>query len=312
MINNSQNIDHKDLMRREMLRQDGGGNIEQSISVFGDAPIKTQKDVSHIGTVDEYFYFESYHKSKTTDIKAGIISFSISELNNNKPIENVVQMKINRFYIPSPIASPPGDSDLFYFRQAFGQVMEISSKQSVNAFNNYFNFEFDIIQGGAVASLLIPIDDTLTFKTPISSLETFTLKLMIPPYFKPIPLQNDLMKVVLIPNTNPAIFKIVSDDTTADIAPIGVLAAEDVVTVFMSKFTSTDATLNNKVISTYGVKITTVLDMKQFSINGLDATYVNIQPEVNNMLIGKNRIGIKVRFTRIIGTRTNYMTSVKL
>ncbi len=309
-LNDNHNIDHKDLMRREMLRQDGV--IEQSVSGFGDAPIRSRKDESYIGTVDEHFYFDSYHKLKTANIKDGIISFSISDLNNGKPIENVVQMKINRFYIPAPIPSPPGDSDLFYFRQAFGQVMEISNKQSVNALNTYFNYEFDILQNGAVTCLMIPTDDTLTFKTPITSLETFSIKLMIPPFMKPVPLQNDYMSVTLIPNTNPATFKIVSDDSTADIAPIGVLAPEDVVTVFMNKFSSTDSTLNNKVISTYGLKITTIIDLKKFSINGLDATNVVIQPEPNNMLIGKNRIGIKVRFTRIIGARTNYVPTVKL
>lgn len=330
--NTCQTFDIQEIMKNEMAnegasREYGNGNFagnsaggtsistsvvsEQTTTTTESAkPSKSQQYDN--GIFDTTIHFDSYYRDRTSDMLNGVMSFSISTINSSKAIENVVQIQIDRLYVPTPM-TPSGSAELQYFRQGYIQITNISNQQNTLTSTGAFSYEFDITNTNSAASLWTPVSNTITFRQPITQLDTFTMRFMIPPLMKAFPLPNDLMTVQLVvPGTNPARFQIVSVDSTADIGAVGVLAPADQVNVYMYDFTSSNATVNNAVSSTYGVKITNIINSTVFEIGAIDATAIVVAPAVNTMLIGKNRIAITARFRTVTEGRTNYLQAVSL
>jgi hypothetical protein len=264
------------------------------------------------GLEDYYMYFDSYYKNKNLNISQGALSFSISLINNNKPIENIIQMQIERIYIPTPVVQA-GSAELLYFRQVFLQITTLPTTQGVLTSNSsVYHFEFDVGDTNSLATLLTPVNNIINFTRPLTSLDTLSLKFLIPPLFKPLPLPEDNLFVQLVlPGSNPAVFQVLGN-TTSHIGQIGVLAPNNQVNVYLYNIVTDNATFNNSASSTYGVKITNILTSTTFEVASLDSTLVTSSTNNIDMLIGKNRIAFAARFTTITSNRTNYLSATRI
>ncbi len=114
-------VDTHELLKKEMFEQTGSAALGDAISqagddIFGPTSLpygqgKEQKkeessvpgplSIANEGIIDRFIYFDSDAKNNgASNLAGGVISWPVSVLNQNKPIDNIIQMEIYTFYIP--------------------------------------------------------------------------------------------------------------------------------------------------------------------------------------------------------------------
>lgn len=271
-----------------------------SLSAAQPLPTTAAKP-SDYGFEDIYVLLESQNKIDASLLSNGSLAFSLTELNNNLPITEIVQITVSNFWFPLVTSANAWNPDFYFYRKVYMRIAELPANQSIQARNFQYHFEFDISVISSIAVLLVPVKDTFTLKQPLSSISTLTLQFYVPQSNQRIPLPIDYMRVRAVPGTNPARFVMLGGFTTDAIAPVGPITAPGVA-VYFNGFTSNNATANNRVNDTNGIFITNIIDSTTFETSNADFTPVTTPSECG-MIIGKNKFNIAMTFTSIRATK---------
>lgn len=312
--NRANAVDMHEVLKQEIYKQknDSDTNFRfglntppQSIQP-GAPPVQVQQGPSNsnVGFEDYELHFDSLDKDSSGNLGIGEMKWSISTINNNQDIKNCIQVRMGPIFFPKIIGTT-GKPDFFFYRRVYMQIVGLGSTQGVLGANgNQYHFEFEVENLNSVAVKLIPLKESFFFQRPLSSINDFTVRFMVPHGFKRVPIPNDRVSIVSVANSNPARFTIVGGDLTDILGPIGVPAAPGIA-VYISGFATTDATTNNAVNTTEGNYITNIVNNSQFDIAGIDLTAIPATSGV--MIVPKNRIAFPMRFTSVKEQLTNYI-----
>lgn len=318
--NRCNQIDTHELLKREIYRQ-GADDLSSGYKFGLSGPVPLGGPISPLppvvptgagaGIDDTYLYFDSLAKDSSSDLGNGEITWSITNLNNSNPIENIVEMQVGDFWFPL-IKNSTGFPDYYFYRRVYMYITTLPSQQAVLMQNSgSFHFEFDVDIINSVAVHLKPVKDTFYFKRPITSLSSFTARFLVPSdasaNFKKIPIPTDKTTATLVgsPGTNPSRWHLVTDPTSI-IGDVGALASPGVA-MYFSGVSSNNSTFNSTINSSQGAFADTVVDGTDFTVTA-DATAVTQPPNVSaNIIIPKNRVAFQMRFTSVRDYKTNYL-----
>lgn len=323
-------IDTHELMKREILRSaddvdyqfgtitnsqttvttNNASNGQTSNTTVSNS--QSQQDI--VGFTDTELYFDSNNKDGTSDINDGELKFQINTLNNGNPIQNIVKIGMGSFYFPA-IQNSATSPQFYFFRRVYAQITNLPSTQSVLAGNNKsYHFEFDVESVNSVAVKLVPVKDSYVLQRPLNSLDTITIRFMIPLSFARIPIPQDVIVVSTVNGSNPAQFTINGTYTTAILGSIGTPTAPGIA-VSMTGLVTPDATVNNTLGNSAGIYVTRIVNSTTFEISGVDLSdptnFPVLGPSYNaNLFIFKNRIAFPMRFTSVSPQTTNYISTI--
>jgi hypothetical protein len=323
-LNRCSTVDLRNIQKREIYKQSAGdldtswrlginsgdrygGPPGSPLTPIVSSPLSSPQNV---GCEDYSIYFDSLNKNNASDLTAGEIKFSVTAINNGYDIKNCVQIAISPFYFPR-VTGAIGHPDFFFTRRVFAQIVELPSTQGgVFANNNIqYHFEFEVTSTSSIAVLLNPIGPIKFLQTPITTISELTLRFFVSTpissvkSFKRIPLPPDQLAVRSVPGSNPARFTILGTNTTDGIGPLGLLPVPGVA-VWINSFNSPDGAVNVATTTEDGVYVTTVVSANVVEIASLN--FATIGAVNGNMVIGKNRMAIPIRFTSVKDRITNY------
>lgn len=331
-------LDVDELMKLEMLSETVDNSAVYNSALYQNAQILTNPANTVItktsaGTMVHknetaieqlYVNFYSTLRNGTLHLSSGQLGFNLPEFNRNLTVQNVIQLEIYPFLIRTIMNPTAGGVNYFYYNRVYMMVTSLATNLGFNGGNlQSYTFEFQTDNSNAVCTLLTPKNPLITFPAPLQ-MNTFNVQFFVPDVFglKPISLPQDV--VVVRPvyvggfGLNPAQFTIVSSASTADISVFtGVLSTsnpDNRIAVLFNGFNSTNTTLNNTVMSTYGWLVTNIINTTTFEIAGLDLSSLTpptiVSAYDSNMLIMPNKIDFGVRFTILKNTKTNSLTPV--
>ncbi len=268
-----------------------------------------------IGFEPYSFYFDSINRDGGSDLRNGLLGFTIGGLNTGQPIANVVRIKLSPFFFPR-LVLPATSPDFFFFNRVYiSLVTPFPANQAVMAANGRrYHFECEVSNLGGTAVILTPLNPEVFFRVPITSMSSIQFLFMTAPYFTPIPLPQDIIQVTAIPGTNPGQFAITDPGvTTAAIGPLGPLPAPGVA-VYINNFvsgTAFDPLINNP----GGFFVTNNLSLTVFETNlNFAALPVPVPPVTYlcTMIVAKNRIAMQLEATCAADHLTNYVNLIQV
>jgi len=299
-------VDTHEELKRELARQAGANDATYYNSGVADpgsgsiVPLQpTQIDVRRTANfIDTTLYFDSCFRNNASQLSLGALSFSIFNLNNNQPIDNIVEMQIGNFYIPH-IDTNALAPDYYFYKRVNIEVRELNSQAIRAANNGKFHFEMDV-QSAGIADYLTPATNNgkFTFSNPLkNNLDQMTFVFMKPT--SPIMFPQDQFMFNAVPGSAPA--QIVMQE------PHG-LTIGFPVTIFVSMFASNvgqiDALINGPDGFLVDVLGPTLLQFQVAAVTGFDFTNVAV-PVQGKLVVGFRRVAFTVRFRSISDTETN-------
>ena len=305
-------------LKNEILRQGQDSALSPSSYYSGNAGVEnpivapTQYNTGGSSTDDVYMYFDSTARDFTSNIANGALTFNVALLNLQKPLDNIISIRINSFYIPR-IVGPATSPDYFFFDRVYVRLTSgtLPVMQSVLGQSGAtYHFECEIQTVNSVGIKLIPVQPVYYFQRPIQSLSDLTFNFLIPLGFRPISLPNDTLRVRALAGTNPAQFNVLGVDDTSALAPIGVPAAPGIA-VYFNDFISANSTINNAVTILTGRYVDTITSTVNFVVSSLDFTGLLLDTDCT-MIIAKNRVGIEARFKSMRNQQTNGLVATNV
>jgi hypothetical protein len=132
------------------------------------------------GIQDIYIYFDSQYKDGSSSPSNGLYVFSVPELNNaTQPIERIIEMEIESFYIPD-ILTPATFPAYFFYKRVNVEIQEINTQAIYAPEKQRFHWEFDV-QPAGISNLLVPLRESkLIFGIPIRELSQATFHFTAP------------------------------------------------------------------------------------------------------------------------------------
>lgn len=311
--NRAKDVDTHELLKRELRQQGGAEGIAQSREYIQTVTIDEigPQQVSSVprpieqeeGIEDIYLYCDSDAKISTADELAnGLLRYDVITLNQNKPIDNIIEMQIGNFYIPE-IATGASFPQYFFYKRVNILVEEVQA-QSIFAQNSVrFHFEMDV-QAAGIANLLTPASNEgkFIFSRPFRDIQNLSFRFRAPIKFVNFP--QDVFSVNAVPGTSPARI------TTS--VPHGLTVASNV-TIFVRNFTSGVGNVDNTINSDDGFLITvidaTTLEFPAVGVAGFDFSGV-ITAVPGEITVGFRRIAFTIRFRSIKNKQTNRIVPV--
>lgn len=272
------------------------GKEEQHMTI--EAINKSLTAIPHIR--DNYLYFDSTAKiSSISDLAAGKMSWSIPLLNQNQPLENIIEMEIGSFYIPDiPTAAT---FPQYFFYERITVLLEEVQAQSVRAQNSIrFHWELDL-QPAGISRAATPVNPKFIFQIPFRDLSIATFSFRAP--IKNTQFQPDIMGFVSQAGTSPA-------RITTNIPHQ--LAIASINTIYVSNFLSSISIVDQTINDPDGFLVTvinaTTLEFPALAVAGFDFAAVGVVQ--GDLVIGFRRIAFQVRFRTLTDTKTNGITPV--
>lgn len=320
------NID--EYQKQEIYRQGGDVVYQTAISNAAQADTSSQT----VGFLDTSVFFDSGNLITVSNLSGGELVFNISAVNDGRDIGNIIELNITPFYFQIPLQSP-NQPNFYFYRRVYLNIAGFPTAQSVRASNgNNYQFEFEVVNINSLAVLLVPIRPSFYLQSILSSLNEVRMHFMVGPDFTPIPLlkanvlvqmtEGQIINPFPIPptptgfGTNPITFTILNGDLTTLLYDIPTpfvfpfVPPAPGIAVYFTGFAPIVA-LN----STQGIYITRILSTTVFEIAGFDASGIAIPIDPTqiraNMVIGKNRIAMSMRFTSVANRTTNYIVVSK-
>lgn len=258
------------------------------------------KDLKPSHIQDTYIYFDSVAKKSTlSDLAAGRISWNMIEINQNTPIENIIEMEIGSFYIPNittPLAFPQ-----YFFYDRLNLLLEEPQAQSIRAQNAVrFHWELDL-QPAGISLSATPVNKKFIFQRPFRDISTATFNFRAP--LKSVGFQPDVLPFVSVAASNPA--RITTN-------PAHQLAVASLVTVFVNGFSSGSSSVDNAINNQNGFIVTVIdantLEFPPTATAGFNFAAIGVVP--GTVVIGFRRIAFTVRFRSLTDDKTNGITPV--
>lgn len=181
------------------------------------------------GVADQYLNCDSRYKDSSSDMANGLLVFSVVLLNNGRPIDTIIEMELENFYIPNvdnfPFSLP--EPQTFFFKRNTILLKDASSQAVFGANNSRYHWEFDVEPQG-IANLIVPTRPKFIFGKPFISLNQLSFVFQTPTGLVNFP--QDTYTVVPLRNTFPARFLLVNsfipqqmDYLVAPVAPTAAL-----------------------------------------------------------------------------------------
>lgn len=223
-------IDVHELLKKEIYAQNQNNDtdyvLQQVTNIHSDVSNLSPSDISALVGFEDYaVYLDSLGKSSAgTTLSEGTLAYSITTLNNNVELRNVISMRITPFYFPrrtnpraAPLVAPlftPNAPDLFFYRRLYLQVLTLPSTQSVNGRGStQFQWELQVDDLNSLAVLCTPLRDTFYLPRPLLSMSEIQFRFVVPSPtgMRPVSLFNDTYTVQMIPGSNPIRFFITTN-----------------------------------------------------------------------------------------------------
>jgi len=173
----------------------GSSTISTGTTTAHTTPIKPDA-----GIIDTYIYCDSNYKDPSSNLAAGTLVFDIASLNNNQPVNNVIEMEIAEFFIPVvdnfPLDLPVPQT--FFYRRNTLFIQELSTQSYFGPNQNRFHWEVDVAPAG-IANSVTPIQPKFIFGRPIRDITKITLVIKSP--LTAVAFPNDSYVAVAIPGT---------------------------------------------------------------------------------------------------------------
>lgn len=331
--NRCANIDIKELQKREILkhgpedsRGDSGSNfrfstigkfplinssrapVHEFIHTASEPTINTptsmRADKRELGVEDYYVYFDSCEKDEAnSNLANGILAFDVMKLNKDRPIENIIEMEINEFFIPDIDRVDDNFPDYYFYKRVTMFLKEFESQSIIATNNTKFHWDFDVA-GAGISKRLIPLKDgkKFTFRQPIRDLHFATFEFGKPITRGIISFQPDCITATSVA-VNPGRF------TTS--VPHELDVGTDV-SVFFEGFNSGIPTVNDQVNDQDGHLMTvidaTTLEFKSGALVPTPAIdLIGAGGFTAKLTIGFRRIAFMIRFRTITDKTTNFI-----
>jgi hypothetical protein len=270
-----------------------------------DQVAKVQRPLSlpdNQGIIDTFIYFDSDARESSSDITSGRLVYSLIRLNNNNPLDNIIQMNIGDFYVPD---IPTGvDFPEYYFFNELTVLIEELQAQSIFAQNNVrFHHQLRAAPAGIVRSCTpTTVGGVYIFGIPFRDVNTITFQFRAP--IKTCTFPQDIFTFTAVPGSSPAQITLG--------APHG-LTIGTPYAIFLRGFSSNIGSIDQLVNSVNGYMMTpisaTVLEFPPIGVTGFDFTAV-VAPLSGTLTIGYRRIAFKMRFRSIVNKETNRIVPV--
>lgn len=313
-------VNTHELLKREMFSQTGERDLGQALSQVNPGIIAEQtKEVlkeqeleggtgktisgplnlgfSGSGLEDRYVYLDSDAKLGTSELDIGKYMYDVQQLNQNKPIDNIIEVESGGFYIPE-IATGASFPAYFFYNTVTMFLWELQA-QSIRAQNGIrFHFEYNVEPAG-IANFLRPLADKQRFiyATPIQDLSILTIFFRAP--IKPLVFPQDIFGFTAVPGSSPA--QIITN------SPHGIPVAS-LVSVFIRDFDSNVANIDNQINSLDGFLLTsinaTTLEFPPLAVAGFDFSGV-LTAVPGELTIGFRRVAFTLRFRTVVNRVTN-------
>lgn len=303
--NQAFNID--EYQKQEIYRQ-GGGDVLYQTAVNNAAAYSDSTASQPVGFLDTSVFFDTAYSTVPSNLSNGELIFNITAVNDGRDIPNIIEVAISPFYFQIPLQSST-QPNFFFYRRVYLNITGLPAAQSVRAANgNLYQFEFEVININSIAVQLVPLRPAFYLQSILSSMNEVQMHFTVGPDFTPIPLLKTTVLVQVVPFSNPAQFTILNGDLNtllADTTAYPFIPTAPGIAVFFTGFDPIVA-----INSTQGVYVTRLIDATTFEVAGYDASAVAI-PARANVLIGKNRICMNLRFTSVANKTTNYVVVSK-
>lgn len=322
-------IDVHEMSKQQLAKQDKDHGDGYKFVTKGNYPISNQKNPSlipgvytsvptptssaniqpgaaEIGISDTYLYFNSFENVSNSDLENGVISFPIPSINNNKPVQNIIELECTRFFMPD-ITEGATDPDFWFFKRAYIYIEQLSATQSALAFNqNKYHFEFEVVPSG-ISVEMVPIRERskYTFTKPVRDLTEITFRILRPPFFERVPIPQSLFGMTPVSGTTPG--RVTTSEphglpVTAGPYPTGYVA------VTIKEWSSNGPASVNSAMVRSGGHMVNVIDANTIEFDstaGVDFALVTSGSGV--LGINFRRIAFEMRFRSIVSSITNYI-----
>jgi len=256
------------------------------------------------GIVDRFFCLDSSAKDLASNNGDGVLVFSIMNLNQQKPLDHIIEMELDNFFVPE-ISTSVFFPAYFFFRTLYVTIAEMKAQAVFAQRTNFYHFELGL-QPSGISSYTQNRgpSNTFIFVKPFRNLSQATVEFTAPPNFKKVQFAEDTYTFNAVPASAPA--RIVTT------VPHGLTIAT-LVSIFISGFASNVGDIDLRVNSLNGLLVTvidaTTLEMYPSANIGFDFTNV-LTAVPGTLLIGFRRIAFTIRFRCISDEETNRIIPV--
>lgn len=315
-------VDTHELLKKEMFEQTGSAALGDAISQAGDdifgpssLPLATQKEpkkdeqvpgplsLGNEGVIDRFIYFDSDAKNTgASNLPQGVIAWAVSVLNQNKPIDNIIQMEIYTFYIPE-IDTGINFPQYYFYKRVTILLQEMQTSAILAQQNIRFHFEMEV-QPAGIANLLLPANNltsVFTFSKPFIEISLASFQFRAP--IKTLEFPQDIYDYVSVAGSNPARIQTIGDHGIGIGNQVSIFSRN-----FASNVGNIDALINSPDGQLLTAITTTILEFPAAGIVGFDFTGVGVVQ--GNLTIGFRRVAFTMRFRSITDERTNRIVPV--
>lgn len=270
---------------------------------------------SEIGIEDHYFLFDSFFKESSSDAENGLYVFDVTQLNDNFPIKNIIEMEIHAFTIPQ-IEVEAWQPNYFKTRELFLDVENIRAQQFVHGpFNTKLrNYHFktrmttDLVDLSGRFLCDPSRHSSYIFTMPIRSLNE--VKIRFKTTHRNVEFRNDTFDATTVTSAGPS----PANRQIRTFSPHR-LTIGSTVDIMIDGFQSTNVELNHIMNNLAGLKVDVIDDfVLQLTLapaivellgSVKDANGNNPQFEVR---IIDRRISIQMRFRSLVTKVTNFIS----
>lgn len=280
---------------------DDSGNIVQI------PPQQPAQSNDQYGFVDYKFDMSSEDKAPYGTMRSGELNFSISERNNNVPVDNIIMITMSNLFMQSIPRASTSYPDFFFHKKLYLLFTNLPTDSAHSAKNNIkYHFSFTLGTLNSVAIECTPDQPSLVFKTPITSISELNCRFTVPYAGKVVPMRKDIIRVAAVDGTNPGRFTILGGDTSTELTDeTGALTVP--VSCFVLAFNSNSTVANNAVASAGGFVIDNVVSSSVIQSSQLNFAAVVGSPECD-LYIAKNRVSFAITMTSLQTRVTQKLT----
>lgn len=314
-------VDTHELLKKEMFEQTGSAALGDAISqagddIFGPSSLPlAQKDqkkeesvpsplsIGNEGVIDRFIYFDSDVKDTgASNLANGVIAWPVSVLNQNKPIDNIIQMELYTFYIPE-IDTGVDFPQYYFYKRVTILIQEMQTMAILAQQNIRFHFEMEV-QPAGIANLLQPantITSIFTFFKPFIEISLASFQFRAP--IKTLEFPQDIYDYVSVAGSNPARIQTIGDHGITIGGQVSIFSRN-----FASNVGNIDALINSPDGQLLTAISATILEFPAAGIVGFDFSGVGVVQ--GNLTIGFRRVAFTMRFRSITDERTNRIVPV--
>jgi len=279
-------------------------------AVFQGTPTsKPTKEL--IGISDVYIEFDSFNKLQPSEPSNGLLVFDIRNVNEENPIDSIIEMQIYPFFMPIIETDPTYQPNFYYYRRLTLAIQNITGTQFVKKLQNEkrWHFELEVLNAGSVFEVKPTVGEgKYVFTKPIRDLNIAEFRFRAPE--KRVNIPTDCFDVTAV---NPPDFGPGGNQRFETAIPHGLTVGTQVA-VFFQNFNSNNSNFNAIINDEIGHIVDVVSSTKIQLTNTPSSTLLGSavdssgNPATARLCVGERRVRFTVRFRRILPSLTNWIS----